>query len=236
MRSGEIVGIAGVSGNGQSELLEILSGMRPCTEGEVHINGLTITPKQTTTPEKVRHSSIAHVPEDRLKRGLIPRFSASESDILGYHNSPDYNGVILTKTEAIKNHCLRLMDIFDIRPGDPTLKSANFSGGNQQKLILAREMDPKPKVLLIGQPTRGVDIGAIEFIHKQIIAMRDQGSAVLLVSGELDELISLADRIVVMFDGRIVGEASAAEADERTLGLMMANAHQEDKPKEETHG
>jgi simple sugar transport system ATP-binding protein len=210
--------------------------MRPCTEGEVHINGLTITPKQTTTPEKVRHSSIAHVPEDRLKRGLIPRFSASESDILGYHNSPDYNGTILTKTEAIKNHCLRLMEIFDIRPGDPTLKSANFSGGNQQKLILAREMDPKPKVLLIGQPTRGVDIGAIEFIHKQIIAMRDQGSAVLLVSGELDELISLADRIIVMFDGRIVGEVSAAEADERTLGLMMANAYQEDEHKGETHG
>ncbi len=236
VRSGEIVGIAGVSGNGQSELLEILSGMRPCTEGEVHINGLTITPKQTTTPEKVRHSSIAHVPEDRLKRGLIPRFSASESDILGYHNSPDYNGTILTKTEAIKNHCLRLMEIFDIRPGDPTLKSANFSGGNQQKLILAREMDPKPKVLLIGQPTRGVDIGAIEFIHKQIIAMRDQGSAVLLVSGELDELISLADRIIVMFDGRIVGEVSAAEADERTLGLMMANAYQEDEHKGETHG
>jgi simple sugar transport system ATP-binding protein len=239
VRSGEIVGIAGVSGNGQSELLEILSGMRPCTEGEVHINGLHITPNHSTNPEKVRQSSIAHVPEDRLKRGLIPRFSASESAILGYHNSPEYNGVILSKTEAIKNHCQHLMDSFDVRPDNPMLKSANFSGGNQQKLILAREMDPNPQVLLIGQPTRGVDIGAIAFIHKQVIAMRDRGSAVLLVSGELDELISLADRIIVMFDGKIVGEVMADEADERTLGLMMANAHQEAPqahPKGATHG
>ncbi len=234
VRAGEIVGIAGVSGNGQSELLEILSGMRPCSEGEIHINGLTITPRQTTDPEKVRNASIAHVPEDRLKRGLIPRFSASESSILGYHNGPDYNDTILTKTAAIKKHCLHLMQRFDVRPADPDLKSANFSGGNQQKLILAREMDPQPKVLLIGQPTRGVDIGAIAFIHQQIISMRDQGSAVLLVSGELDELISLADRILVMFDGRIVGEVQAEEADERTLGLMMANAHSTEE-KEATH-
>jgi len=236
VHAGEIVGVAGVSGNGQSELLEILSGMRPCTTGEVQINGLTITQAQQTNPEEVRRYSIGHVPEDRLKRGLIPRFSASESAILGYHNSPDYNGVILSKTEAIKNHCLHLMHAFDVRPDDPALKSANFSGGNQQKLILAREMDPSPKVLLIGQPTRGVDIGAIAFIHKQIIQMRDAGSAVLLVSGELDELLSLADRIVVMFDGRIVGEVAAEETDERELGLMMANAHQENTQKEAHHG
>jgi simple sugar transport system ATP-binding protein len=227
VRAGEIVGIAGVSGNGQSELLEVLSGMRPCTSGEVSINGVLITPEHKTNSEKIRHSSIAHVPEDRLKRGLIPKFSASESAILGYHNSPEYNGMILTKSQEIKNHCLHLMDRFDVRPKDPALKSANFSGGNQQKLILAREMDPNPKVLLVGQPTRGVDIGAIEFIHKQIIAMRDRGSAVLLVSGELDELISLADRIVVMFDGRIVGEVAGDEADEKTLGLMMTNSYQD---------
>ncbi len=231
VRAGEIVGIAGVSGNGQSELLEVLSGMRPCTEGKIFINGVRIDPEHKTNPEKIRYSSIAHVPEDRLKRGLIPQFSASESSILGYHNSPQYNGTILTKSQEIKNHCLHLMDRFDVRPRDPSLKSANFSGGNQQKLILAREMDPGPRVLLVGQPTRGVDIGAIEFIHKQIIAMRDQGSAVLLISGELDELISLSDRILVMFDGRIVGEVAGDKADERTLGLMMANAHQ-DNPKE----
>lgn len=235
VRSGEIVGIAGVSGNGQSELLEILSGMRPCTTGQIDINTLTITPDTHTDPKKVRKAGVAHVPEDRLKRGLVPRFVASESDILGYHDSSAYNGTIFTKAKAIKDHCMRMMRRFDVRPSDPTLKSANFSGGNQQKLILAREMDLSPRVLLVGQPTRGVDIGAIEFIHKQIIAMRDQGSAVLLVSGELDELISLSDRIVVMFDGAIVGELTSEEADERTLGLMMANAYQKDTTQEASH-
>ncbi len=225
VRAGEIVGVAGVSGNGQSELLEILSGMRPCSEGEVRISDITITSKNHTDPKKIRDARIAHVPEDRLKRGLIPQFSASESSILGYHNSSEFNGTVLTKTKAIKEHCLNLMDSFDVRPKDPDIKSANFSGGNQQKLILAREMQKIPKVLLVGQPTRGVDIGAIEFIHKQIISMRDKGSAILLVSGELDELISLSDRIIVMFDGEIVGEVDAKEADEKTLGLLMTNSH-----------
>jgi len=225
VRAGEIVGIAGVSGNGQSELLDVLSGILPPGEGEVLINGHTVTPAHPTNPEAVRASSVAHVPEDRLKRGLVREFAAAESAILGYQNAPEYNGVFLTKPRAIVDHCRHLMEAFDVRPAQPALKSANFSGGNQQKLILAREMDPNPKVLLVGQPTRGVDIGAIEFIHKQIVAMRDEGSAVLLVSGELDELMSLADRIVVMFEGRIVGEVAASEADEKTLGLMMANAH-----------
>ncbi len=227
VKAGEIVGVAGVSGNGQSELLEILCGMRPCTDGEVRINNITITSDQHTNPKLIRSSGIAHVPEDRLRHGLIPQFTASESSILGYHNSSAYNSKILTKTKAIRDHCLKIMDNFDVRPQNPDIKSANFSGGNQQKLILAREIDRSPKVLLVGQPTRGVDIGAIEFIHKQIIAMRDRGSAILLVSGELDELISLSDRIVVMFDGKIVGEVNAYEADEKTLGLMMANAHEQ---------
>ncbi len=234
VKAGEIVGIAGVSGNGQSELLEILSGMRHFTDGKVMLNGKTITPTDQTDPQTIRHLSTAHVPEDRLKRGLIPAFLAQESSILGYHNEPAYNHRILSNTTAIKKHCLHLMESFDVRPQDPELKSANFSGGNQQKLILAREMDPRPKVLLVGQPTRGVDIGAIEFIHRRIIQMRDEGSAVLLVSGELDELMSLADRIVVMFDGRIVGEVDAADADEKRLGLMMANAHQDKTTTEKT--
>jgi len=224
VRAGEIVGIAGVSGNGQSELLEVLSGIRGLDRGEITINGELITAKSLKNPEQIRASKIAHVPEDRLKRGLVPPFVASESSILGYHNRHLFNGTFLTHTDAIKANCIHLMDEFDVRPKDPGLKSANFSGGNQQKLILAREMDLKPKVLLVGQPTRGVDIGAIEFIHKQIINMRDAGSAILLVSGELDELMSLADRIIVMFEGRIVGEVNADEADEKTLGLMMANA------------
>ncbi len=232
VRAGEIVGVAGVSGNGQSELLEILSGMYPCSEGKVQISDITITPKHQTNPKKIRDAGIAHVPEDRLKRGLIPQFIASESSILGYHNLPEYNGAVLTKTEAIRNHCLNLMENFDVRPRDPDIKSANFSGGNQQKLILAREMEKTPKVLLVGQPTRGVDIGAIEFIHKQIINMRDKGSAILLVSGELEELISLSDRIIVMFDGKIVGEVDAKEADEKTLGLLMTNSHTQKEEQE----
>ena len=227
VKAGEIVGVAGVSGNGQSELLEILSGIQPCSDGEVKISDITITPAQKTGPKAIRSAGIAHVPEDRLKRGLIPQFLAAESAILGYQNSSSYNDVILTKGEAIRNHCIKIMENFDVRPQNPDIKSANFSGGNQQKLILAREMDRSPKVLLVGQPTRGVDIGAIEFIHKQIIKMRDKGSAVLLVSGELDELISLSDRIIVMFDGKIVGEVKTDETNEKELGLMMTNSHKD---------
>ncbi|HIP61597.1 MAG TPA: ABC transporter ATP-binding protein [Sulfurovum sp.] len=235
IHAGEIVGIAGVSGNGQSELLEVLSGIRPCSSGEAIINEQIITAEKHINPQKIRESKIAHVPEDRLKRGLVPAFSASESSLLGYHNQQLFNGTFLTKSTAIRAHCMQLMDAFDVRPKDPTLKSSNFSGGNQQKLILAREMEQNPKVLLVGQPTRGVDIGAIEFIHKQIVAMRDSGSAILLISGELDELMSLADRILVMFEGRIVGEVGADTADEKTLGLMMANSlSSSDEYKQET--
>ncbi len=227
VKAGEIVGIAGVSGNGQSELLEILCGILPCSDGKIKISDITITPTNQTKPDKIRHAGIAHVPEDRLKRGLIPQFSASESSILGYQNSSSFNGIAFTRTDAIRSHCISIMKDFDVRPQNPDIKSANFSGGNQQKLILAREMERSPKVLLVGQPTRGVDIGAIEFIHKQIIQMRDKGSAVLLVSGELDELITLSDRIIVMFDGKIVGEVDANKTDEKELGLMMTNSHEQ---------
>ena len=226
VKAGEIVGIAGVSGNGQSEILEILCGLSLCSDGKAQISDVTITPNQETNPKIIRDAGIAHVPEDRIKRGLIPQFLASETSILGYHNDTSYNSLILTDTKAIRKHCIDLMKNFDVRPNDPDTKSANFSGGNQQKLILAREMEQTPKVLLVGQPTRGVDIGAIEFIHKQIVQMREKGSAILLVSGELDELISLSDRIIVMFDGKIVGEVDASEADERTLGLLMTNSYE----------
>ena len=224
VREGEIVGIAGVSGNGQSELLEALSGIRPVSEGSFTISGETVSPKNVKDAADLRDLGLGHVPEDRLKLGLVKTFDAAESSILGYHLDDRYNGKILTKPAEIRSHCADLMEEFDVRPRDPGLKSANFSGGNQQKLILAREMTRKPPVLLVGQPTRGVDIGAIEFIHKQIIKMRDEGSAILLVSVELDEIMSLADRILVMFEGRIVGEVNGDAADEKTLGLMMANA------------
>ncbi|MDX1738421.1 MAG: ABC transporter ATP-binding protein [Alphaproteobacteria bacterium] len=225
LRAGEIVGIAGVSGNGQSELLEALSGITAVDKGEIKLGDHLIDANNPKNPSEMRKLGMAHVPEDRLHLGLIPSFSAHESSILGYHRDGKYNGKILTDVKTVVSECARLMDNFDVRPQDPMLKSANFSGGNQQKLILAREMDKNPPILLVGQPTRGVDIGAIEFIHQQIIAMRDAGCAILLVSVELDEIMSLADRILVMFEGRVVGEVEAEKADEKMLGLMMANAH-----------
>jgi simple sugar transport system ATP-binding protein len=223
VREGEIVGIAGVSGNGQSELLEILSGIKDIQEGSVELNGHSITSNEQLSPAKVREFKIGHIPEDRHKMGLINSFNADEAFILGFHRNDEYNGKLLMDQKAITNDCAQKMDKWDVRPQDPKLKTANFSGGNQQKLVIAREMEQGPDVLLVGQPTRGVDIGAIESIHNRIIDMRDLGKAVLLVSVELEEIMSLADRILVMFDGKIVGEIPAEMATEQMLGLMMAN-------------
>jgi simple sugar transport system ATP-binding protein len=158
--------------------------------------------------------------------GLIRDFLASESAILGYQRDSAFLNRMLYRMDRLSGHCRDLMNGFDVRPRDPNLRSANLSGGNQQKLILARELERHPDILLVGQPTRGVDIGAIEFIHQELREFRDAGCAILLVSVELDEVMSLADRILVMFEGRIVGEVDGRTADERTLGLMMANAHQ----------
>ena len=226
VRRGEIVGIAGVSGNGQSQLLAALSGMAKPTSGTIHYGDAEISASRPLSPRDVRRLDVAHVPEDRQKMGLITAFEAWECSVLGYEDRPENSGPITMKNGQIKKSAQGQMERFDVRPPDPLLGAAKFSGGNQQKLVLAREIEQSPDVLLVGQPTRGVDIGAIEFIHKQIIAMRDAGKAVLLISVELDEIMGLADRILVMFDGRIVGEVEGDKADERTLGLMMANAHQ----------
>ena len=222
VRAGEIVGIAGVSGNGQTELLETLSGIRVPDEGRIVIDGHAVTHDHPIDPAAMRDLGVAHVPEDRHRLGLITGFAALESALLGYQFDAAMNGAVLLHWGDVTRYCAELMTRFDVRPRAPGLRSANFSGGNQQKLIIARELARGPKVLLVGQPTRGVDIGAIEFIHRQIVAHRDAGCAVLLVSVELDEVMSLADRILVMCAGRIVGEVDRADADERTLGLMMA--------------
>ncbi|WP_087021939.1 ABC transporter ATP-binding protein [Thaumasiovibrio subtropicus] len=223
VRQGEIVGIAGVSGNGQSELLGLLSGSLAPSKGRIELNGYTIDAEHPTDPRQVRAMGVGHIPEDRHKQGLINKFAAQEAYILGYHHLPMYNKGTLQDKKAIADLCQQGMDKWDVRPNDIHLKTANFSGGNQQKIVIAREMEQDPDILLIGQPTRGVDIGAIEYIHQQIIASRDANKAVLLVSVELDEILSLADRIIVFFEGRIVGEVDASQADEKTLGLMMAN-------------
>ena len=223
LRAGEIVGIAGVTGNGQSELLEVLSGIRPPSSGRLVVHGRAVTAEQPTDPAEMRRLRVAHIPEDRHRLGLVTGFAASESSILGYQGDTAFNWRGLLDWRRVVAYCGRLMNGYDVRPRAPGLKSANFSGGNQQKLIVAREMDRRPDVLLVGQPTRGVDIGAIEFIHRQLVERRDGGCAILLVSVELEEIMALADRIIVMCAGRIVGEMPAAEADERRRGLLMAN-------------
>ena len=175
----------------------------------------------------MRRLGVAHVPEDRQRMGLVTSFTASENIILGYHSDPTYNGLIEMDSDAITKSCREQMEHFDVRPGNPLLRVSLFSGGNQQKMVVAREMERNTDLLVVGQPTRGVDIGAIEFIHRQIIAMRDANKAVLLVSVELDEILSLSDRILVMFDGQIMGEVLAKDADERNIGLLMAGIRKE---------
>jgi general nucleoside transport system ATP-binding protein len=219
VRKGEIVGIAGVSGNGQSELLDLIAGIAKPASGRIVFEGKDIG--MLGDPAHVRAEGLAHVPEDRQHRGLISAFDASESSVLGWHNDDRLGkGFRLNRSKVIER-CSTEMKSFDVRPSNPLLKSAKFSGGNQQKLILAREMERDPDLLIVGQPTRGVDIGAIEFIHKRIIALRDAGKAILLVSVELDEIRSLSDRIIVMFAGRVMGER-AGDTNERELGLLMA--------------
>lgn len=221
IQAGEIVGVAGVSGNGQSELLEVLAGIIGPSEGRLQLGDIVVTPDKPGNPEQRRLHGVAHVPEDRHRLGLVGKFRAEETAILGYQDDDQYRTGVLTDIGAIRADCEHMMQEFDVRPPDPTLQSSKFSGGNQQKLILAREMGKRPQILLVGQPTRGVDIGAIEFIHQQIVAMRDAGCAVLLVSVELDEVFSLSDRIIVMCQGQIVGEIESKDADEKTVGLMM---------------
>ena len=220
IREGEIVGIAGVAGNGQSELLEVLSGIRRRTGGDILLGGAPLDPARTD-PAKLRAAHVAHVPEDRHRMGLVMSFPATENSILGYQSDPRLTPHGFMDRAAILKDTQGNMASFDVRPADPNLRAENFSGGNQQKLVLAREFERDPRLLIVGQPTRGVDIGAIEFIHKRLVAMRDAGKAILLVSVELDEIRALADRILVMFDGRIMGERGP-EASEQELGLLMA--------------
>jgi len=229
VRAGEIVGIAGVSGNGQSELLEAISGIIPTAGGSVLLNDAPILGGPPRGAADAREKGMAHVPEDRHRMGLVVPFAAWESSILGYQNDPTYNRGVIQDRSAIIADVAKKMEDFDIRPAAPELATGNFSGGNQQKIILAREIDRDPDILVVGQPTRGVDIGAIEFIHRRLIEMRDAGKAVLLVSVELDEIMSLSDRILVMFDGRIFGEVAPEDANERTLGLMMAGCDPNDQ-------
>ena len=227
VRAGEILGVAGVAGNGQTELLEVLSGMRMLSSGSIKVLGSTITNEQSKTPDEMRNLGVGHIPEDRHLHGLVLELEAQENAILGFHSTDLGGAGFLMDKVAINSHCKNMMQQFDIRPPNPLLNAKNFSGGNQQKIVIARETHVNPRILVIGQPTRGVDIGAIEFIHKTLIALRDEGCAILLVSVELDEILGLSDRIMVMSAGKQVGIVSREEADERRLGLMMAGISKE---------
>ncbi|WP_046862218.1 ABC transporter ATP-binding protein [Microvirga massiliensis] len=221
VRAGEIVGIAGVAGNGQSELLETLAGMRRPTSGTIRIAGRAIEPSQHD-PDSFRRLGVLHVPEDRLRVGLVPEFPAFESAVLGYSDDPALgHGPILAHDRMISDLDEK-MERYDVRPPAPRLRTSKFSGGNQQKIVLAREIERSPRVLLVGQPTRGVDIGAIEFIHRRLLALRDSGVGILLVSVEIEEILALSDRILAMCGGTIMGERRPADTSEQDLGLLMA--------------
>ena len=223
LKGGEILGLAGVTGNGQTELLEALSGIRKIDSGEIKLEGKIISSiDQHSNPRQLRERDVSHVPEDRQRMGLITEFNASENIIFGYHHQLPFSNSSIMMGSNILNHSKNIMKEYDVRPVAPFLKTSNFSGGNQQKIILSRELNKDPKVLLVGQPTRGVDIGAIEFIHQRIIDMRNKGAAILLVSVELDEILSLSDRIIVMFDGSLVGEKINENVTDREVGLLMA--------------
>ena len=218
LRQGEILGIAGVEGNGQSELVEVLAGTRKVSGGKVWLGDKDVT---TYNARDEREAGIAHIPEDRRGAGLVLNYSIAENLILGRQraNSFAWHHILLL-LDAIRKWAQRLVKEFDIRTPSIDVPARALSGGNQQKIIVAREMASQPRVLLASQPTRGVDIGAIEFIHRRIVAERDGGAAVLLVSAELDEVRSLSDRIAVMYEGRIVS-IEPADASEDRLGLLM---------------
>ncbi len=222
VREGEIVGIAGVAGNGQSELVEAITGLRKVESGKIRMTGVDITNLSTW---EIREIGLNHVPEDRLRRGLITKYPLYFNAILGKHKDEPFSRDGFLMLKNIRNYTKDLVERFDVRPRNIDQLAGNLSGGNQQKLIVARELDDKPRpsrCVVVSQPTRGLDIGAIEYIHKTLITMRDQGIGILLVSMELDEIFSLSDRILVIYEGEIMGEVTPDEITKEEVGLMMA--------------
>jgi simple sugar transport system ATP-binding protein len=221
VRAGEILGIAGVQGNGQRELVEALTGLRPALSGSVTIAGQGAT---NLTPREVTELEVAHIPEDREKHGLVKGYSIADNMVLNrYYQSPFSKGPVMDNDKIALN-ATELVEEFDVRTPSIFTHAGSLSGGNKQKVIVAREFSHPVKLLIANQPTRGIDVGSIEFIHKQIVTQRDNGVAVLVVSAELDEVLSLADRLAVMFDGRIVKTLPIEEATRERVGLLMAGS------------
>lgn len=218
VRSGEIVGVAGVEGNGQLELEEIIAGLRPVAAGSLTIDGHVCV---GANPEGRRRSGLAHIPSDRLRRGLVPAFSLPRNAVLGYHTRPPYARRGVLQTGAMRRHAQRLVDTYDVR-GNVDGSAGTLSGGNQQKFVVGRELDPEPAVILACQPTRGVDIGAVRQVHERLLEARARGAAVLLITADLDELFALSDRVVVLYEGSIVARGAVDDFTPAQIGLHMA--------------
>ena len=222
VRAGEILGIAGVQGNGQSELVEALTGLRPPVAGEIDLMGRNVT---HSSPRELVDSGEAHIPEDRQKHGLVLSYSVADNLVLRTYEHPPFARGWQIVRDAILKYAQRVAQEFDIRARSVRVPAGTLSGGNQQKVIIAREFSRGGRLLVAAQPTRGVDVGSTEFIHRKLVDARDHGMGVLLISAELDEVMSLADRIAVMYRGRIVGLLDAADATPELLGYMMATGN-----------
>ena len=219
VRAGEILGIAGVAGNGQDELVEAIVGLRPVGSGKILVDGRDIT---GDSPRRVHEMNIAYVPADRHRFGLILSFSVEDNLVLNRYMNPPFARGIVRNDRAIDAEAAENISQYDIRTPSATVSAGTLSGGNQQKLIVAREFDRELKLLVLDQPTRGLDVGSVEFIHGQIISKRDAGTAIILVSAELDEVLEMSDRIAVMYRGELVAERDGRTADKNEVGLLMA--------------
>lgn len=222
LRSGEILGIAGIEGNGQSELVESIVGLRHIDSGVISVDDKDISALST---RERREGGISHIPEDRNERGIVSNYTTAMNSVLGdAHHTPYSSKFGFLKEGVIKQHARDLVEAYDVRPRSIDIQSERYSGGNAQKLIVAREIERNPSILIASQPTRGVDIGAIEFIHNQIVNARDRGLAVLLISADLNEVMSLSDRIIVLYEGQVMGELAQKDATPEKLGLLMAGS------------
>jgi simple sugar transport system ATP-binding protein len=224
VKAGEILGVAGVQGNGQTELVEAITGLRPADSGNILLDGKKMP---LANPRALVENGLAHIPEDRQKHGLVLNYPITDNLVLCTYYQPPFTKGLTRNDEAIEKNAEHLIQEFDIRTPSPFVPASNLSGGNQQKVIVARELSREVKVLIANQPTRGLDVGSIEYIHRTLVQMRDEGAGILLVSAELDEIMSLADRIAVMYEGKIVATLDAAEAAREELGLLMAGSRTE---------
>jgi simple sugar transport system ATP-binding protein len=229
VRAGEILGVAGVQGNGQTELVEALTGLRPSAGGKVELLGTDIT---HATPREVTELGTAHIPEDRQRDGLVLSFPVADNLVLNSYYQPPYSKGVILQEKTISKAAKERIKEFDVRTPSAFTSVGSLSGGNQQKVIVARELSRPVKMIIASQPTRGLDVGSIEYIHKQLISRRDKGAAVLLVSSELDEVMQLSDRIAVLYRGKIVDIVDGKKADKQEIGLLMAGAGKAKAPKQ----